>query len=62
MGFAGMHIEANGLSDRSADFDSDFMPARPNVGERWKRIDWAFHRGDELPPVILYKVVGFYIV
>jgi hypothetical protein len=38
------------------------MPARASVGERWKRIDWAFHRGDELPPVILYKVVGFYIV
>jgi hypothetical protein len=57
-----MHIEANGLSDRSADFDIDFMPARASVGKRWKRIDLAFHRGDESPPVILYKDVGFYIV
>ena len=62
MGSAGMHIEANGLSDRSADFDIDFMPARASVGKRWKRIDLAFHRGDEPPPVILYKDVGFYIV
>ena len=62
MGSAGTHFKANGLGDRSADFDSDFMPARASVGERWKRIDWSFHRDDELPPVVLYRVVGFYIV
>jgi hypothetical protein len=32
------------------------------VGERWKRIDRAFWRGEELPPVSLYKVGGFYFV
>ena len=61
MGSAGIHIKATGLSDRSADFDIDFMPARVSVGERWKRMGWVFHRDDELPPVNLYKVVGFYI-
>jgi hypothetical protein len=30
--------------------------------ERWKRIDRAYHRGEELPPVSLYKVGGFYFV
>ncbi len=38
------------------------MPAKASVGERWKRIDRAFHRGEELPPVSLYKVGGFYFV
>jgi hypothetical protein len=56
---AGTHIESNGLSDRSADFDCDFMPARASVEERWKRIDRAFYRGEELPPVSLYKGWGF---
>jgi hypothetical protein len=30
--------------------------------ERWKRIDRAFWRSEELPPVSLYKVEGFYFV
>jgi hypothetical protein len=30
--------------------------------DRWKRIDRAFHRGEQLPPVSLYKVGGFYFV
>jgi hypothetical protein len=38
------------------------MPARATVEERWKRIDRAFHRGEELPPVSLYKVEGLYFV
>ena len=38
------------------------MPAKANVEARWKRIDRAFHRGEELPPVSLYKVGSFYFV
>jgi hypothetical protein len=38
------------------------MPAKSSVEERWKRIDRAFHQGEELPPVSLYKVGGFYFV
>jgi len=30
--------------------------AKASVEERWKRIDRAFHRGEELPAVSLYKV------
>src|SRR5215203_4847361 len=51
-----------GSVGRCSDFDRDFMPARASVEERWKRIDRAFHRGEELPPVSLYNVGGFYFV
>ena len=48
-----------GSVGRCSEFDRDFMPTKASVGERWKRIDRAFHRGEELPPVTLYKVGGF---
>ena len=51
-----------GSVGRCSEFDRDFMPARASVGERWKRVDQVFHRGEELPPVSLYKVGGFYFV
>jgi hypothetical protein len=51
-----------GSVGRLRDFDGSFLPARANMGERWKRIDRAFHRDAELPPVSLYKVGGFYFV
>ena len=38
------------------------MPAKASMAARWKRIDRAFHRGEELPPVSLYKVGSFYFV
>jgi hypothetical protein len=52
--------QIEGSVGRCSEFDRDFMPARASVEERWKRIDRAFHRGEELPPVSLYKVGGFY--
>jgi hypothetical protein len=51
-----------GSVGRRSEFDRDFMPARASMDERWKRIDRAFHRGEELPPVSLYKVGGVYFV
>jgi hypothetical protein len=51
-----------GSVGRRSEFDRDFMPARASMEERWKRIDRAFHRGEELPPVSLYKVGGVYFV
>jgi hypothetical protein len=33
------------------------------VGERWKRVDKAFHLGVDLPPVELYKIgEGYYVL
>jgi hypothetical protein len=54
--------QIGGSVGRCSEFDRDFMPAKASVGERWKRIDRAFHRGEELPPVSLYKIGGFYFV
>jgi hypothetical protein len=54
--------QIGGSVGRCSEFDRDFMPARESVKERWKRIDRAFYRGEELPPVSHYKVGGFYFV
>jgi hypothetical protein len=54
--------QIGGSVGRCSEFDRDFMPVKASVGERWKRVDRAFWRGEELPPVSLYKVGGFYFV
>jgi hypothetical protein len=54
--------QVGGSVGRCSEFDRDFMPAKTSVGERWWRIDRAFHRGEELPPVSLYKIGAFYFV
>jgi len=54
--------EIVGSVGRSKDFDCRFLPLRPSTGERWKRVDVAFHRGEDLPPVSLYKLDGAYFV
>jgi hypothetical protein len=51
-----------GSVGRWRDFDRSFLPARASVGERWKRIDRAFHRGEDLPPVELCEVGEAYFV
>ena len=47
-----------GSVGRSKDFDGDFLPIRRSLGERWKRVDRAFHMGVELPAVELYQLGG----
>jgi hypothetical protein len=54
--------EIVGSVGRSKDFDRRFSPLRASTGERWKRVDLAFHRGEDLPPVSLYKLDGAYFV
>ncbi len=51
-----------GSVGRYRDFDRAFLPAKASLGTKWKRIDRAFHRGQELPPVMLYKVGEVYFV
>src|SRR3712207_3656981 len=48
--------EIVGSVGRWRDFDRSFLPARASVGERWKRVDRAFQRGEDLPPVELYEI------
>jgi len=51
-----------GSVGRRRDFDRYFMPLRASAGERWKRVDLAFHGGEELPRVSLYKIGDRYFV
>jgi hypothetical protein len=54
--------EIVGSVGRWRDFDRSFLPARTSMAERWKRIDRAFQRGEDLPPVELYELEGAYFV
>ena len=51
-----------GTVGRRRDFDRSFLPARASAEGRWKRIDRAFHRAEDLPPVSLYKIGDSYFV
>ena len=51
-----------GSVGRCSDFDRSFLPTRASIAERWKRIDRAFQRGEDLPPVELYQVGEAYFV
>ncbi len=51
-----------GSVGRWRDFDRSFLPARATMGDRWKRIDRAFQRGEDFPPVELYKIGDAYFV
>lgn len=65
-GYQGMRTveveRINGSVGRYKDFDAAFLPLDRNMGERWSRIDRAYHRGVELPAVSLYKVGDRYFV
>ena len=51
-----------GSLNRYRDFDRAFLPTRAGLEERWKRIDRAYHRREELPSVSLYKIGESYFV
>ena len=50
-----------GSVGRWQEFDRGYMPTRADAG-RWKRVDLAVRRGEELPPVSLYKIGADYFV
>jgi hypothetical protein len=51
-----------GSVGRYRDFDGSFLPLKRSMSERWGRIDRAYHRGEELPAVSLYKIGDAYFV
>ena len=51
-----------GSVGRYRDFDGSFLPLKVGLGDRWSRIDRAYHRGVELPAVSLYKIGDTYFV
>ena len=51
-----------GSVGRYKDFDRSFLPRKMSMGQRWSRVDSAYHQGVELPAVSLYKVGDEYFV
>ena len=63
MGMRTVEVEKiTGSVGRFRDFDGAFLPLKKSMVDRWGRIDRAYHRGDELPSVSLYKVGDAYFV
>ena len=54
--------EIVGSVGRYRDFDRTFLPTRGSLETRWKRVDRAYHRGHDLPPVSLFKLGDAYFV
>jgi hypothetical protein len=44
-----------GSAGRFGDFDRTFLPTRGSLETKWKRVDRAYHRGQNLPPVAHHK-------
>jgi len=51
-----------GSVGRHRDFDRAFLPTEESLAGRWKKIDRAMLRSEELPPVSLYKIGDAYFV
>jgi hypothetical protein len=51
-----------GSVGRHRDFDRAFLPSKPDLSTRWRRIDEIMNRAEELPPVSLYKIGDAYFV
>lgn len=51
-----------GSVGRYGDFDNAFLPIRPELAERWRRINRAFYEDVNLPPLTVYKVGDAYFV
>jgi hypothetical protein len=51
-----------GSVSRCSEFDGAFLPLRKDARTKWERIDRAFLRGEELPPVSLYRIGSSYFV
>lgn len=51
-----------GSEGRYHDFDREFLPLHTDTHERWERLDVAFQRMENVPPVELYKVGDAYFV
>lgn len=50
-----------GTDGRGGDFDREFLPRRPHVGARWRRVEAAFPEGN-FPPIVAYLLGDAYFV
>ncbi|HWU23509.1 MAG TPA: chromosome partitioning protein ParB [Nocardioides sp.] len=51
-----------GSVDRTQEFDRRFRPTSNNSRARWERIARAMRRGEEIPPIEVYKLGDLYFV
>jgi hypothetical protein len=49
-----------GTTDRTLDYDREFLPRRRNMGERWRRVESL--SSDAYPPITVYQVEEAYFV
>jgi hypothetical protein len=50
-----------GTEGRGGDFNRDFQPRRPDVRERWRRVERAFPEAG-FPPIVVYQLGDAYFV
>ena len=51
-----------GTVDRSREFDRRFQPTSGRVRSRWERVATATRRGDEIPPIDVYRIGELHFV
>ena len=51
-----------GSVGRAGDFDRTFLPVARALKERWRSVNRAFRRAQDLPPVVLNKIGDSYFV
>jgi hypothetical protein len=51
-----------GTVDRGRDFDRSFRPTTGRVRSRWERIATAMRRGEEIPPIDVYRIGELHFV
>ncbi|CAM3158375.1 chromosome partitioning protein ParB [Nocardioides dubius] len=51
-----------GTVDKTRDFDRAFRPTSGRARSRWERISQALRRGEEVPPIDVYKLGDLYFV
>jgi len=51
-----------GSLNRYHQFDRAFLPLQDDTASRWQRVNLAFYKEIDLPPVVLYKVGEVYFV
>lgn len=50
-----------GTDSRKSDFDRDFRPRRPDIRERWQKVEHAFPDAG-FPPIVVYQLGDVYFV
>jgi hypothetical protein len=51
-----------GSVDRGRDFDRRFRPTSGRVRERWERLALAARRGEEIPPIEVYRIGDLHFI